>query len=77
MRGTIDKAGRLVIPKPLRDRVGLQAGEVELTVDGTAIRIVPIHDDELMEEDGFLIVPPSGTPIDDDLVQALRLADQR
>jgi len=30
MRATIDKAGRLVIPKQLRDYVGLRAGEVEV-----------------------------------------------
>jgi hypothetical protein len=29
MRGTFDKAGRLVIPKPLRDQVGLTPGEVD------------------------------------------------
>jgi AbrB family looped-hinge helix DNA binding protein len=36
MRTTIDVAGRLVVPKPLRDELGLTAGsELELTaVDG-------------------------------------------
>ncbi len=28
MRTTIDKAGRLVVPKPLRDELGLRGGEV-------------------------------------------------
>ena len=43
MRTTIDKAGRLVIPRPLRDRVGLAGGgEVELELDGAAIRIEPV-----------------------------------
>jgi AbrB family looped-hinge helix DNA binding protein len=40
MRTTIDKAGRLVIPAPLRERAGLTPGaELELTEDETGIRI--------------------------------------
>ncbi|MGH9112947.1 MAG: AbrB/MazE/SpoVT family DNA-binding domain-containing protein [Acidimicrobiales bacterium] len=77
MRTTIDKAGRLVIPKPLRDQVGLIPGEVELSTDGASLRVDPVHDDTLVEEDGYLIVPASGVPIDDELVQALRHADHR
>ena len=46
MRSTIDKAGRLVIPKPLRDQLGLRPGEVELTADGAALRVVPVHEDK-------------------------------
>lgn len=67
----------MVIPKPLRDQVGLSAGEVDLSVDGAGIRVEPVHDDTLVEEDGFLVIPASGASIDDELVQALRHADQR
>lgn len=77
MRATIDKAGRLVIPKPLRDRLGLRPGPVELVPDGAGVRVEPLADDEVVERDGRLVIPPSGTSIDDDLVQALRDADQR
>jgi len=77
MRGTIDKAGRVVIPKPLRDRIGLRPGQVELIPDGSGIRIEPLADDEVVERNGRLVIPPAGTPIDDDLVRALRDADQR
>lgn len=34
MRTTTDKAGRLVIPKSLRDQSGIAAGEVEIFLDG-------------------------------------------
>jgi AbrB family looped-hinge helix DNA binding protein len=38
MRDTIDKAGRLVIPRALRNRVGLAGGgELEIEIDGAAI----------------------------------------
>ena len=67
----------MVIPKPLRDRLGLRPGEVELTPDGTGLRIEPVAGEELVEEDGRLVIPASGAPIDDDLVRALRDADQR
>ena len=77
MRGTIDKAGRLVIPKPLRDQLGLIRGEVELIADGAALRIEAVHDDDLVEQDGRLVVPRSGSTIDDDVVNALRDADRR
>jgi AbrB family looped-hinge helix DNA binding protein len=40
MRTTIDKAGRVVIPAGIRDRVGLTAGsEIEITTDELGIRI--------------------------------------
>lgn len=77
MRSTIDKAGRLVIPKALRDELGLRAGEVELSADGAALRVVPVHDDMLVEVDGRLVIPASGITIDDELVQTLRDADRR
>ena len=42
MRTTIDYAGRIVIPKPLRDAAGLRAGaEVELTFRDGRIEIEP------------------------------------
>jgi AbrB family looped-hinge helix DNA binding protein len=43
MRATIDAAGRLVVPKPLRDQLGFAAGtELELAaVDGRLEVIAP------------------------------------
>jgi len=77
MRATIDSAGRLVIPKQLRDRLGLAQGEVEVEADGADLRVRPIADDTLAEEDGWLVVPATGRSISDDDVRALRDADQR
>jgi AbrB family looped-hinge helix DNA binding protein len=40
MRTTIDKAGRVVIPASVRDRIGLTPGtELEVTVDDTGVRL--------------------------------------
>ncbi|MBA2552213.1 MAG: AbrB/MazE/SpoVT family DNA-binding domain-containing protein [Geodermatophilaceae bacterium] len=77
MRTTIDKAGRVVIPKELRAAIGLVTGDVDLSVDGSSIKITPVAGDELSVSDGLLVIPRSGTAVDDDVVRALRDADQR
>ncbi len=77
MKTTIDEAGRVVIPKALRDRLGLRPGEIELVPDVSGVRIEPVARDELAEEHGRLVISRAGTPIDDDLVRALRDVDQR
>lgn len=77
MRTTIDKAGRLVIPKLLRDRVGLSPGVVEVVVDGASLRLAPLAGDALEERGGRLVIPDSGAVIDDEMVRSLRDADRR
>jgi AbrB family looped-hinge helix DNA binding protein len=77
MRTTIDKAGRLVIPKALREQAGIPAGDVEISLDGAAIRIESVAADDLVEEDGLLLLPSGGPELDADTVRELRLADQR
>jgi AbrB family looped-hinge helix DNA binding protein len=77
MRATIDKAGRLVIPKQLRDHVGLRPGEVEVTAEGTGLHVEPLAGESLDERGGRLLIPSAGVPIDDDLVRSLRDAGQR
>jgi AbrB family looped-hinge helix DNA binding protein len=76
MRTTIDRAGRLVIPKALRDEVGLVPGEVELTTDGAGIRIEAVAHRGTRERRGRRVIEP-GTPLTDDDVRSLRLLDQR
>ncbi len=66
-----------MIPKPLRDQVGLTAGEVELVADGAAVRIEPVTGTDVVERDGRLVIPSSGSELTQDVVAALRRADQR
>lgn len=67
----------MVIPKALRDSLGLVPGEVEVTPDGAGLHIEPLADGRLEDEGGLLVIPAADATISDDLVRALRDADQR
>jgi AbrB family looped-hinge helix DNA binding protein len=77
MRATIDQAGRVVIPKQLRERVGLGPGEVEVTAEGSGLRIELPAEDALEESGGRLVIAAAGAPVSDELVRSLRDAGQR
>ncbi len=77
MRTTIDRAGRLVIPRVLRDRIGLAGGgEVTLALDGAAVRIEAVAGSDVKEEAGLLVIPTTGSPLTGDLVRELIDADR-
>jgi AbrB family looped-hinge helix DNA binding protein len=77
MKATIDKAGRLVVPRLLRDRIGLAGGgEVDLELDGAGIRIQPVIGSGLREAGGLLVIPAAGTPIANSDVRDLIDADR-
>ncbi|MGL5816910.1 MAG: AbrB/MazE/SpoVT family DNA-binding domain-containing protein [Phycicoccus sp.] len=52
----MDQAGRVVIPKRLRDEVGITAGEVELVVDGSGIRVEPVTGSGTVRHDGWWVI---------------------
>lgn len=76
MQTTIDKAGRVVIPKALRDAVGLVPGEIEISVSGAGLRIES-RAATLVERDGELLLPSTGEPVTADRIRELRLDVQR
>ncbi|HEU0101622.1 MAG TPA: AbrB/MazE/SpoVT family DNA-binding domain-containing protein [Mycobacteriales bacterium] len=69
---TIDAAGRVVVPKALREALGLRAGSrVDISRYGSGLHLVPTgRTARLVEEDGVLVAT-SDTPIDDDVVLGL------
>ncbi len=73
----MDKAGRLVIPKELREKVGLVAGEVDVQVDGAGLHLTPVASGVLVEQNGRLVVAGTGATLGDDDVRELRAADRR
>lgn len=65
---SIDQAGRLVLPKKLRDQFNLVGGS-KLSVEtiGDHLELTPIREEPnlpLAEEKGMLVIPPSGEPFD-------------
>ena len=75
---TIDSAGRIVIPKALRDQAGLLPGaELHVELDGAGIHIEVAPGRDLKREGRFLTIPDSGSSIDDALVDQLRRSAQR
>ncbi|MEZ5331125.1 MAG: AbrB/MazE/SpoVT family DNA-binding domain-containing protein [Thermoanaerobaculia bacterium] len=60
MRVKIDRAGRVLIPSPLRAAARLEAGtELEVTVDGLAVRLERVvPGPEVVERRGRLVARP-------------------
>ena len=74
MKTTIDPAGRVVIPKRIRDRLGLRGNEtVEITERDGKIEIEPAPAEvELVREGEILVARPTQPlpPLTDDIVRA-------
>ncbi|MPZ65290.1 MAG: AbrB/MazE/SpoVT family DNA-binding domain-containing protein [Pseudonocardiaceae bacterium] len=72
METTIDSVGRIVVPKPLRDALGLLAGStVDISRYGAGLQLVPTgRTAQLVEESGALVAT-GDTMIDDDVVFGL------
>lgn len=75
---TLDSGGRIVLPKALREALGLAPGSsVDVSRYGAGLQLVPAgRTAELVEEDGALVVTGT-TTIDDDDVFALVDAGRR
>lgn len=72
----MDKAGRIVIPAAIRERLGMVPGPVDLIIDGTGVRIEAEVHDNVVERDGRLVIT-GGPALTPDEIRELRLADQR
>ena len=56
MEATLDKYGRIVIPKALRDQLGMEAGtELILEAEGDHLVLRPVQQDVLEKQDGLLV----------------------
>jgi AbrB family looped-hinge helix DNA binding protein len=72
MRTTIDSAGRIVVPKPLRDALGLSPGStVEISRYGAGLQLLPMRRTARLEDEPGILVASGVTVIDDADVFAL------
>lgn len=78
MEVKVDAVGRIVLPKALRDSLGLRAGStVDVSRYGAGLQVVPTgRTATLTEEDGVLVATGS-TAIDDELIFGLIDAGRR
>jgi AbrB family looped-hinge helix DNA binding protein len=64
MRTTIDAAGRLVVPKALRDELGLRAGQdVEISLRDGRIEIEPVSVPMRLVKKGRILVAEPDRPL--------------
>lgn len=78
MKATIDSVGRIVVPKPLREALGLSAGStVDITRYGAGLQLVPTGRTARLVDESGVLVATGETTIDDDDVFGLIDAERR
>lgn len=78
MRASIDAVGRLVVPKPLRDALGLVPGStVDISRYGEGLQLIPVGRTARLVEEAGVLVASGDTVIDDDVVFGLIDAARR
>ncbi len=69
---TMDKAGRIILPKPLRDRLGLRAGSnLDVVETPEGIRLKPVEAEPLMVKEGETWVFTGKLPPGYDILRAV------
>ncbi len=78
MRAVIDSVGRIVVPKPLRDLLGLRPGStVDISRYGAGLQLVPTSRTARLVDEAGVLVATGETTIDDDVVFGLLDAGRR
>lgn len=78
MQTSIDSVGRIVIPKPLRDALGLRPGStVDISRYGAGLQLLPAGRTARLVDEAGVLVATGDTSIDDDVVFGLIDAGRR
>ncbi len=69
MKTTIDTAGRVVVPKALRDRLGIEPGStIDVSIYGAGLQLIPeTRTARLRAQDGALVADSTTTISDEDV----------
>jgi AbrB family looped-hinge helix DNA binding protein len=78
METSVDAGGRIVLPKPLREALGLVPGStVDISRYGPGLVVVPAGRTARVIEEAGVLVATGSTAIDDDVVFGLLDAGRR
>jgi AbrB family looped-hinge helix DNA binding protein len=78
VKTTIDSVGRIVVPKVLRDALGLTPGStVDISRYGAGLQLIPTGRTAQLVDEAGVLVATGDTQIDDDDVLALIDAGRR
>jgi AbrB family looped-hinge helix DNA binding protein len=78
MEATLDSVGRIVVPKALRDALGLQPGaSIDISLYGAGLQLVPAGRTARLREVDAALVAESDTIVTDDVVFGLLDAGRR
>ncbi len=68
----MDSGGRIVVPKPLRDALGLTAGStVDISRYGAGLQLIPTGRTARLVDESGVLVATGETAVDDDVVFGL------
>jgi len=72
MEATMDSVGRIVVPKPLRDALGLAPGStLDISRYGAGLQLLPTGRTARLIDESGVLVATGDTVIDDDIVFGL------
>lgn len=78
METSLDSVGRIVVPKALREALGLRAGSrLDISQYGQGLQLVPSGRTACLVEEAGVLVATGQTTLDDDDVFALIDAGRR
>jgi AbrB family looped-hinge helix DNA binding protein len=78
MKAVVDSVGRIVLPKPMRDALGLTAGtSVDISAYGAGLQLIPTGRTARLVLENGVLVATGNTSIDDDTMFGLIDAGRR